>query len=47
MHLVIRRRRTSKRTTQGLSKQPFLRRKITKMAVALFAKVKSFRQVRV
>jgi hypothetical protein len=47
MHLVIRRRRTSKRTTRSLSKQPVLRRKRTKTVVALFVGVKIIRQVRV
>jgi hypothetical protein len=47
MHLVIIRRRTSKRTTQSLSKQPVLRRKRTKTMVALFAGVMSIGQVRV
>jgi hypothetical protein len=45
MHLV-RRRRTGKRTTQSLNKQPLLRRKRTiKMVVALFAGVMSIGQV--
>jgi len=47
MHLVIRRRRTSKRTTRSINKQPLLRRKrTTKMVVALFAGVMSIGQVR-
>ena len=37
MHLVTRKIRTSKRTTQSQIKQPLLRRKRTKKVVALFA----------
>jgi hypothetical protein len=45
MHLVIKRRRTSKRTARSLSKQLILTKK-TKMVVALFAGAKSIGQVR-
>jgi hypothetical protein len=46
MHLIIRRRRTSKRTTRSLIKQPLLRRKGTKKMVALFVGAMSIGQVR-
>jgi hypothetical protein len=46
MYLVIR-RKTSKKTTRSLNKQPLLRRKrATKMVVALFMGAMSIGQVR-